>query len=318
MNEFSLPPNVFGKTKSNLSLTIENIVWKTSKVFNEVKIIIKWWGDSNGQSISGIKVERNLKNKNPLKSVQYQVKTNHKLFQAYLSNCEPIVIEIYSVKTQDFIGSAKIEIPVKFLCIREGQEQSFRKTARIFSCRQFNLGDLEIILKYSPLEMTQKTSSRVETKKIRTKSQDRQNAKDSNKENIQVIGAKKKISTREPIPVKATTLIRKKVDKNPIVDYLSGASMSNVAQKNALNALSSQSPANDLIKSIATTKLDILCSTINKIEFNALGQMQIQNFITYNQGGKFVIKCVAKSRIFGASEDFKVLSSVFESTPSSK
>jgi hypothetical protein len=283
-----------------------------------VKIVIKWWGDLNGHVFSGIKVEKNSKKENPLKSVQYQVKTNHKLFQDYLANCEPIVFEIYSIKTQDFVGSAKFEIPMKFLCIREGQEQKFKKTTKILSSRQFNLGDLEINLKYSPLEMNQKISKHVEVKKIRSKSQDRQNAKDSNKENIQVIGSKKKISTREKIPVKSTTLIRKKVEKNPIVDYLTGMPMSNVSQNIALNKLSEESPARDLIKTISPTKLDILCSTITKVEFNALGQMQIQNFVNQNQGGKFVLKCVAKSKIFGSSEEFKVLSPVFESTPSSK
>lgn len=330
--EFSLPPSVFGKAKSYLTLSIDRIYWRTSKVFNDVKIVVRWWGDKNGHTIDGIRILENKKsstNESSLKKVQYQVKTNHKLFQSYLANCEPIVFDIYSLKTQDFIGSAKVEIPVKFLTLLDGEEKSFKKSSKILSSRQFNLGDLDISVKYSPLEMTQKTSSSSSSsrvKKIRSKSQDRINAKSSNKENIEIIGLKKKMSTREPIPVKSTTLIKKipskppsvqSNKKTPLMDYLSGAQMSKIEQKNALNDLVTESPAKDLIKSLSPVKLDILCSTITKIEFNALGQMQIQSFISQNQHGKFVVKCVAKSKIF-VSEDFNVLSPIFETTPSSK
>lgn len=353
---FFLPPNVYGKTKANLYLSIDKIVWRTSKVYNDVKLSVKWWGDKNGNKIDGIRTVDNRKsiNQNSLKTVQYQVRTNDKLFQAYLANCEPIVIEIYSTKTQDLVGTAKCEIPMKFLNIKEGHEQSFKKTTKILSPRQFNLGDLDITVKFAPLGMTQKTSTTstsssvgkkfdasvaVKSNKSRSERNDNKNdGKCSNKENIEVVGVRKKLSAREPIPKKPPSLTRvKKVpsitslssltseQENPLlINYLSGVRMSQVEQKNSLNELKFDSPSKQTIQSLRTYSeaafvIEDITITLSKVEINAAGQMQIQKFMNGIAPAKCILKCVASSKNFTRSDqDTKWISPVFESTPNSE
>lgn len=347
---FFLPPNVYGKTKAILYLSIDKIFWRTSKVFNDVKIVVKWWGDKNGNTIEGIKTVDNRKsitNQNSLKTVQYQVRTNEKLFQSYLANCEAIVFDIYSMKTKDLIGTAKCEIPIKFLNTREGLEQTFKKTTKIFSSRQFNLGDLEITVLFTPLEMTQKISTTsvdkkdasvtMKNNKNRSKKKYSSDGKCSNKENIEIVGVRKTLSTRDPIPSKPSLTRVKKVPSisslssltseqgNPLlINYLSGVKMSQVDQKNSLHDLKFESPTKQTIQSLRTfpeqtETIKHLNITLSKIEINATGQMQIQRFMNGIAPEKCILKCVASSKNFMRSDqDAKWISPVFESTPNSE
>lgn len=349
---FFLPPKVYGRAKANLYLSIDKIHWRTSKVYNDVRIVVKWWGDKSGNAIEGIKTvesrRKSITNQNSLRIVQYQVRTNDKLFQAYLANCEAIVFSVYSTKTQDLVGTAKCEIPMKFLNIKEGREVEFKKTIKILSSRQFNLGDIDITVRYTPLEMTHKTSTvssvlsapekdpsvDAKNKRNRSKSKDKPSV---NKENIEIVGVKKAISARDPIPSKpALTRVKKVPSKsllssvtsdlgNPLINYLSGAKMSQAQQRKTLDELMFESPARDVAESLRSFSSDNssvtenLLLSLSKVEFSATGQMTIQKFINEIGHGKFILKCVATSKNFTKSDqDAKWISPVFESTPTSE
>lgn len=218
-NENNLPPNVIGRLRAYLDVVIESIHWKTSKTYCDVKINVLWWGQSGGVLCEGIKIDINKRKSqlDPLKILRYQVKTNLTLFESYLSNCEPIRIDVYSSKTGDFIGSSQLQIPLKFHHIEGAGELYCKTTTEISSGRQFCLGELVACMRIQPMEvMTQKisTSNAIEKSrmKIVKRSQSGSRAlkvasdKDANKENIQVTGNKKKISFREPKPTKPSTL----------------------------------------------------------------------------------------------------------------
>lgn len=293
---FNLPPKVAGRDRGYLDFVIETIHWKTLKTFGDVKICISWWGQSEGISCEGIKININ-KSKipgDPLKSLRYHIKTNNRLFVSYLKNCEPIKFEVYSSKTGDFIGSSKIAIPLKFHNLNEA-EQSCRITSSILSSRQFSLGEVVVSMNMKQVEtMTHKNSSTmkdVNRHKTGNKYEPQLlKEQDSNKENIQVVGRKKKISFREPKPSRPSTLIRKEpkeqakpikaartnsrvheppprayspptndsVDKSPVdnseksslIHYLSGEPMSRVDENNILHNLATISPTSSIIEGL--------------------------------------------------------------------
>lgn len=347
-SELFLPPKVFGRAKANLFLSIDKISWRTSKVYNDVRIVVKWWGDKNGNSIDNIKTtvdgRKSITNHNSLKTVQYQVRTNDKLFQAYLANCEAILFSVYSTKTQDLVGTAKCEIPMKFLNIKEGQEVQFKKSIKILSSRAFNLGDIDITVRYAPLEMTHKTSTVTSTvstaeldpsvaaknKRNRSKPKDKLTV---DKENIEVVGVKKAISARDKIPTKPSLTRVKQVPTkstllgsvtssdlgNPLINYLSGARMSKTTQQRMHNELMFEPPSRDIAASHSSDNSENLTLSLSKVDFTAMGQMQIQKFISSIGRGKFILKCVATSKYFTRSDqDSKWISQVFETTPSSE
>lgn len=218
--KLNLPPNVIGKTRGYLDLAIENIIWKTSKTFNTVKVDLLWWGqNSDGISCEGIKINVNksqIPPEEPLRTIRYQIKTNSRLFLSYLKNCEPLKVEIYSSKTGDFIGSSKVEIPLKFHNSPDVREQSCRLSLQILSTRQFSLGEIVVSIHINQSDaMTHKNSTKLKDTK-RTKSETTNSVepavlkeKDLNKENIRVVGSKMRISFRDPKPsMKASTLIK--------------------------------------------------------------------------------------------------------------
>lgn len=215
---FNLPPKVSGRDRGYLNFAIERIHWKTIKTFGDVKIRLLWWGQSEGISCEGIKININKAKvpEEPLKTIRYQIKTNHRLFVSYLKNCEPIKLEVYSSKTRDFIGFSNIEVPLKFH-IQDKAEQSCRVTAPILSSRQFSLGEVVISMNIHQLEtmtprMTHKNSSSL--KEAKTDELEVLKEKDSNKENIEVVGRKKRISFRDPKPLKRSTLNRNQRKEN--------------------------------------------------------------------------------------------------------
>lgn len=217
--KLNLPPNVIGKTRGYLDLAIENIIWKTSKTFNTVKVELLWWGqNSDGISCEGIKINVNksqIPPEEPLRTIRYQIKTNSRLFLSYLKNCEPLKVEIYSSKTGDFIGSSKVEIPLKFHNSPDVREQSCRLSLQILSTRQFSLGEIVVSIHINQSDaMTHKNSTKLKDTK-RTKSETSNvvepaalKEKDSNKENIRIVGSKMRISFRDPKPLKPSTLIK--------------------------------------------------------------------------------------------------------------
>lgn len=383
-NDFSLPPNVSGRCRGNLDLLIENISWKTSKTFNDVKIHILWWGQKQGISCERIKIDINTKQiaLKSLKEIRYQIKTNNYLFQSYLENCEPVKIDIYSTKTSDFIGSSKIEIPQKFRNILPvGEEHSCTITSPILSSRQFCLGDLIVRLRIQieetmtqkiPLKSVAKVDKKKEVKKSAVKSAVAPNVlneKNFNKENIQVVGNKKKISFRVPKPDKPSTLVKIPPQKKPskkeqvvkesehsepattvtsssssaktspskssskkssLISYLSGMPMTRADERNILQDLVTISPSQSIMEDLDTAvvritsklkiadKIDSIRITISQVEFNAAGQLEMQNFMNQNRRQKFILKCAITSKIFKANEDIKMISPVFETAPQRK
>lgn len=227
-----LPPRVDSKvkTKYNFDLTLEKINWKTSKVYTQVKIHLLFWGQSKGICCEGIRIDRN--NKDSLKTLHYQVKTNARLFISYLNNCEPIKINIYSSKTSDLIGSSEMNIPVKFLNLKSIDElQICRQSSKIFSSRSFELGELFVSMTVKQTEsMTQKsfTSKLKESGSIKNNTKTTSAVKESsslptvlkdkctNKGNLEVVGKKKRISFRDPKPLKPSTLMKHPEKENPV------------------------------------------------------------------------------------------------------
>ena len=45
-SELSLPPNVTGKKRGTIELSLSEIRWKSTKAYPSVKIHIFWWGQS--------------------------------------------------------------------------------------------------------------------------------------------------------------------------------------------------------------------------------------------------------------------------------
>lgn len=284
---FSLPPKVLGKNRGYLDFVIESIHWTSIKTFSDVKICLLWWGQSEAISCEGIKININkskITEEEPLKILRYQIKTNHRLFVSYLKNCEPIKLEVYSSKTGDFIGSSKIDIPLKFHC---------RTTSPILSSRQFSLGEVVVSMTIHQAEaMTHKISSNLGDMRIeigdKLKEQRVLKEHDSNKENIQVVGQKKRISFRDPKPLKPSTLhknpkqvapkikpvrkittihepppqvqppptnevVKPKVytaEKSSLINYLSGRPMSRVDESNILHNLETISPTESIIEGL--------------------------------------------------------------------
>lgn len=214
-SEFSLPPNVSGRVKGHLELVIEKISWKTSKVFSDVKINVLWWGQREGAFCKGIVIKKSSQKsveQEPLKTLRYQINTNHRLFQSYLANSDPLKISVYSTKTGDFVGSSKIEMSQKFLNSDEIMKvQSCKITSPILSSRDFILGELMVSLKMQPAEsssMSHNIPAKSPLKKMKSIVPTVLKEKNFNKENIQVIGNKKKISFRDPKPSKPSTLVK--------------------------------------------------------------------------------------------------------------
>lgn len=380
-SEFSLPPNVSGRIKGHLELVIEKISWKTSKVFSDVKIIVLWWGQREGALCKGIVINtsnRKSIEQAPLKTLRYQIKTNHRLFQSYLSNADPVKISVYSTKTGDFVGSSQIEISKKFLNIEEPlEEQSCKITSPILSSRDFILGEMMVCLKMQPAESSSSMSHHIPakspSKKIKPIAPTILKEKNFNKENIQVIGHKKKISFRDPKPSKPSTLVKGPVkaklrklkpaqeglqveqgastttttssassDKNSsrkssvdlasktsLINYLSGRPMSRTDENDILEELAAISPSQSIIEALKVIetkpakpnlvqKIDSMRITISQVEFNAAGQLEMQNFMNKNRHQRYVLKCVVTSKIFKSNEDIKIISPVFETAPQSK
>lgn len=318
MSDFhDLPPCVKGKIRSHLNFSIENINWKTSKTFSDVRIRVVWWGQREGTFCEGIRINKQP----PLSTVCYAVKTGSKLLASYLSNCDPVKLEIFSSKTKDFIGSA--EFPINH---QELSQKICRLKSKILTSRQFCLGELSVCIEITSL----KTMTR-ELKLFKSVAEPQSNLtsfkrktlivskpvtqkllkeKNSNKENIQVIGNKKKISFRDLTPSKLQKTPQKKTslpsnlhtsaskriasppnekkslklsplklshgyEKSSLVNYLSGEAMSHLSQSVILQNLVAISPTQSVIKSlsnieVAPKKLQTIADKIDSIRITVL------------------------------------------------
>lgn len=250
-NYYSLPPSVSGKLHGFCELFIDDIKWTTTKTYNLVKILIKFWGESGSRTFEKVEIKRSesnkrykysatTKNSNPILTATYKVCTNHQLFQSYLKNCEPIQIEIFSAKTADLIGKSSVKIPEELYNL---EKKSYSQvTVDILSSRNFKLGEIKLSFEVklnincgTKMDIAQpivsfKTNPEKDVCKKNQKSQKSIKTSKSkeivgeNKENfhgLACIGNKKAIFARESKPkkpflrkTKPTSINHKRVESN--------------------------------------------------------------------------------------------------------
>lgn len=206
-----------------------------------------------------------------------------------MNNSEPLEIQIFSTKTQTLIGSSKIDLTKVLTSNQILQENdSLRLASQILNQRQFNLGELVVSIKiqyFLPNKMTksiqsQNSSTTLPVKKVLIEKE--------NKENITVVGKSKRISFKDPVPPKASTLCKttvksyvecqivksiptkflqsmdSKIPKSPvhlnqlkkdsIMSYLSGDPLSKADESSILKDIVSISPAHSFIEALDKIK----------------------------------------------------------------
>lgn len=234
-NPVSLPPKVNGKLSGYCTINIEEINWTTTKTFPLVKLVIVWWGKEEGNTFDSVRTTRKTKSLRELNQNQtsssllsacYQIHTPYKLFQSYLKNCDPLIIEVYSVKTLELVGRTIVSIPLQ---LHSAENSKFQRASApiISSNRRFKLGEMVISFEIKINSDSFVLENIDSVKTIAEKDVDVKNKKTLNKtplrkkilkplktrreeqddkENIQIIGKKKVISFRDPIPKKPSTL----------------------------------------------------------------------------------------------------------------
>jgi hypothetical protein len=132
-----LPPLLQGKSCGSLKLVIEKVEWSSGNLLvdKDIKVNVLWWGESKGTEIS----TRN--SSKPLLIIEYQIKTNPILFQAYLLNCEPLTIVIFST-SGEYIGTSKVVVNSQFLV----EKHCWTNTFQLLSSQKY-IGNLKITLK---------------------------------------------------------------------------------------------------------------------------------------------------------------------------
>ncbi|CAO1403724.1 unnamed protein product [Diamesa serratosioi] len=285
-----LPPKVCGRTRGYFDLVFEDIRWNTSKSFIGIEAKIQFWGQTKATSEKfTTNFSKHKSTGNSLGTVRYHIRTNFTLFQAYLNNSEPLEIEVFSSKTQTLIGSSKIDLSKVLSKNQVFQENaSLRLASQILNKRQFNLGELIVVIKiqyFVPIKMTksiqiQKSSEIMPVKKALIEKE--------NKENIEVVGKAKRISFKEPAQSKPSTLCKTTVKsyaerqevksiatkqfpsnefklpispvnlhqgkKDSIMSYLSGDPLSLADESSILKDIVSISPAHSFIEALDKIK----------------------------------------------------------------
>ncbi|CAG9806149.1 unnamed protein product [Chironomus riparius] len=241
---YSLPPYVSGKLHGFCELFIDEIKWTTTKTYNTVKILIKFWGESRSRIFEKVEIKRPesnkslkysaiTKNSKTILTATYKVCTNNQLFQSYLKNSEPIQIEIFSAKTADLIGKLSVKIPEELYNLEN--KASSQVYVDILSNRNFKLGEIkisfEVKLNINCCTMMDVTQPIVSLKINPEKDVCKENQKfqksikiskskaivEENKENLQgiaCIGNKMAITVRESKPKKPFLLKTKQTSIN--------------------------------------------------------------------------------------------------------
>lgn len=342
----ALPPQVSGKVYGHLELVIEKVRWTTTKRFSEVEIQLKWWGESEGISV---RFNSALGVSPQSQSIRYQVNTNYRLLQSYLTHCEAISAQIFSIKNKDVVGRVCIGIPVKLHNL-EDPVGCVRATYPILSARNFKIGEMTVsfgvtfntnqVLAIKTLP--EKDNNKRVTFKLNEKPA-RKVLSSSNKENIVVVGVKKPLSVRQ---IKPSTLKsqnqppshRKPINQNaprrPSQDssisdattnssqmnYLMGRPMSRNDEAQTLSDLIVSSPAQSIIDSIDNFMIDSIKIAVNSLELNSIGLNDVRNFIDKLQNPKCIIKCAVTSKLVKAQQpsDSNFISYVFEAASQSE
>lgn len=346
-----LPPSVSGKVRNFLDLSVEKVCWKTSKSFHIFNLKLLWWGESKGTWCEGITIDATKGAVTQQRTIRYQIRTSQSLWLNYLKNCEPLRIEIYSSKTSDFIGSAKIEIPKE---LQSGANRC-EVSSDIFSIRDFKLGEISVRFETHPGMSIIKNPSKPL-------------ACSADKENLQIVGKKKQISFRDPKPKVVSTLkkrapvtsaplrplntggpkINPVLKKRPsstvgiqtasnqpsersiLLNYLGGRQMTQSEELEVIQKIATISPSHSMIESLnlATSEAQSACLasrrverpaaikiTISQVELNSEGRQELQKYMNKSRLQNFVFKCAVTSKSF--KEDI-CFSPVFESAPQGK
>lgn len=248
-----LPPKVLGKIRNVLELSLLKVIWKT-KSFHEICVKIIWWGQTEGISCEGITVNSSCE----LKTIRYEIRTSQNLWWNYLASCEPLRIEFFSAKTQNKIGFCEIKIPPKV--------QSHEVSADILSIRNFKLGEIIVRVVLQSKDQPDLKMRIQEVKGILQTSKKMNVNKDADKENLEIIGKKKKISFREPKPKPVSTL------KRPLRRSVSAFSL---ASSNSNNLLPS-------VKS-ATSTTSVSSKSVQLSSAEASERSELLNFLRGKQ-----------------------------------
>jgi hypothetical protein len=348
----NLPPQASGRKSGEVELVINKLAWKTSKTYSNVNIKITWWGQEEGVICRCVNI--NNKNQVGIATVVYNIRTKRNLFRQYLSDSDPIEIQIYSTKTNRFIGCCSIAIPKELLLEDSTEEIHAVRQCCVFTNRCFSIGVLEISLKtttnslkFQSLEaMNQKENLNFRTTK---------SLSSKDKENLTVVGHKKKISFRNLKPLKPPSkksYIEVKSARHDLKTATGSSTSSNVCHPQTFKPLSSLrnfldgsplttrdeenqilinlrdiSPSQSIIESLQvplSTRsnifdgLDYINMSIQRIELSEEFQLEAQTFMNKTRSQRCVIKTIAASKSFEISRRVKIISPVFESAPQSK
>lgn len=138
--DFSIPPKVKSrKTFGFCDLVIGKICWRTHKTFTDVRLNIQFWGENQPRSVKVASASAN-------EIIRYQIRTSSRLLKEYLS-CEPINIEVFSVKTNLPIGICRASIPATLLTDSNFESGIDYKTKLQILSKQGQLGLLELRIK---------------------------------------------------------------------------------------------------------------------------------------------------------------------------
>lgn len=306
----SLPPFCDGKLRGNLNLVIEKIDWKTSKFYHKIKLNILWWGQTEGVSSECCR-----SSENPLEIIKYTIKTNPSLFQSYLKNCEPLKIEFRSSKTNEFIGTSKIEISSKI-------KNNFpvKSTGKILSKTNFDLGEITVSINLremktlnTSLEFVQKNNSTNSKLSFQLKKSQKEQL---NKENMLVETYSRNVVSGNVSEKKDKAIVL------PLKTYLSGQSMTAKQEIDVIKTLKDKSPTLSFIESHQeklrqTPKLTQDCIRIKILNasFHVNTDEDTKLFMMDSIVSKSVVKCAILSKVFEKTDEIKLLSPVITTSP---
>ena len=321
-----LPPNVFGRHRGSLELTVEEIRWK-SKSYPAIELKVKWWGDDSGAKIN---IKSTCNKKGALGNLSYKVNTNYELFKSYLQNSEPIEIQVYSLKTNTLIGSTKIELPAKIKTFnRLGEDCSVKTNTQIASSRFFCLGDLILSFKLQYF-LNQNMTKPVKPLVLKTPAEQEHPCSRASvikecvvmkpvsrcKENIPKI-----VDFELPKPksaVSPTTSYKElnSAKKLSILSYLTGERMNKDDESKILKEIVSISPASSIIEALDKISpkseheklyemVDSIRIFLSTFKSSSAGSLELQYL---NKGEKMAFICLVSSTLFSQKERIKITS----------
>lgn len=272
----SLPPFCEGTVRGNLIFVIEQINWKTSKSFNNIKVNILWWGQQQGYSSE---ILNTTYIKKPAKIVKYQIRTNQQLFRSYLKNCEPLLIQLYSSKTNDFIGNCKLDIfsNLKTDCC-----------CKIFSKRHFELGEIKVSLKIQNMNGLTLRNQHFKT-----------NESQMELASLNILSKKTSVDKENISPVQ---------NKKNLPNCTLELSQDVLKEESHPTYLSDQ----ELKKS---SKLRTILIEILKANFDFSDIKYQKVFTSQNNNSEYVFKCAITSKQFKGCSEMTMLSTVFIKLP---